>query len=59
VPAQAPPWTVEGVELVRDAPPLSRRQLDGLDGVLSGCALAIAETGTIVQDGWTPPGARR
>jgi L-lactate dehydrogenase complex protein LldG len=51
VPAQAPPWTVEGVELVRDNPPLSPRQLDELDGVLSGCALAIAETGTIVLDG--------
>ena len=51
VPAQAPPWTVEGVELVRDDPPLSPRQLDELDGVLSGCALAIAETGTIVLDG--------
>jgi L-lactate dehydrogenase complex protein LldG len=51
LPAQAPAWTVEGVELVRDEPPLSPRQLDELDGVLSGCALAIAETGTIVLDG--------
>lgn len=51
VPAQAPAWTVTGVELVPDDPPLSPRQLDQLDGVLSGCALAIAETGTIVLDG--------
>jgi L-lactate dehydrogenase complex protein LldG len=51
VPAQAPAWTVDGVELVRDDPPLSPRQLDELDGVLSGCALAIAQTGTIVLDG--------
>jgi L-lactate dehydrogenase complex protein LldG len=51
VPADAPPWTFEGVELVRDDPPLSPRQLDELDGVLSGCALAIAETGTIALDG--------
>jgi L-lactate dehydrogenase complex protein LldG len=51
VPAGAPPWTVDGVELVRDEPPLSPRQLDELDGILSGCALAIAETGTIVLDG--------
>jgi L-lactate dehydrogenase complex protein LldG len=51
VPAQAPPWSVEGVELLRDDPPLSARRLDELDGVLSGCALAIAETGTIVLDG--------
>jgi L-lactate dehydrogenase complex protein LldG len=58
VPAQAPPWTVEGVELVRDDPPLSARQLDELDGVLSGCALAIAETGTIVLDGVGASGRR-
>ena len=58
VPAQAPPWTVEGVELVGDDPPLSPRQLDELDGVLSGCALAIAETGTIVLDGVGASGRR-
>ena len=58
VPAQAPPWTVEGLELVRDDPPLSPRQLDELDGVLSGCALAIAETGTIVLDGMGASGRR-
>jgi L-lactate dehydrogenase complex protein LldG len=58
VPAQAPPWTVEGLELVRDEPPLSPRQLDELDGVLSGCALAIAETGTIVLDGVGASGRR-
>jgi L-lactate dehydrogenase complex protein LldG len=51
VPAQAPPWKVDGVELVRDDPPLSPRQLDELDGVLSGCALAIAETGSMVLVG--------
>jgi L-lactate dehydrogenase complex protein LldG len=58
VPAAAPPWTVEGVELVRDDPALSPRQLDELDGVLSGCALAIAETGTIVLDGMGACGRR-
>jgi L-lactate dehydrogenase complex protein LldG len=58
VPAQAPPWTVEGVELVRDDPRLSPRQLDALDGVLSGCAVAIAETGTIVLDGAGVSGRR-
>jgi L-lactate dehydrogenase complex protein LldG len=36
--------------LVRDAPPLSAAQLDGLAGVVTGCAVAIAETGTIVLD---------
>jgi L-lactate dehydrogenase complex protein LldG len=58
VPAQAPPWTVDGIELVRDDPQLSPRQLDALDGVLSGCALAIAETGTIVLDGVGASGRR-
>jgi L-lactate dehydrogenase complex protein LldG len=58
VPDQAPHWTVDGVELVRDDPPLSHRQLDELDGVLSGCALAIAETGTIVLDGMGASGRR-
>jgi L-lactate dehydrogenase complex protein LldG len=58
VPADAPPWTIDGIELVRDDPPLSPRQLDELDGVLSGCALAIAETGTIVLDGVSASGRR-
>ena len=58
VPADAPPWTVDGVELVRDDPPLSHRELDALDGVLTGCALAIAETGTIVLDGAGASGRR-
>jgi L-lactate dehydrogenase complex protein LldG len=58
VPAQAPPWTIGGIELVRDDPPLAPRQLDELDGVLSGCALAIAETGTIVLDGVGASGRR-
>ena len=30
---------------------LSTRELDALDGVITGCALGIAETGTIVLDG--------
>ena len=35
----------------RRPPLLGPRELDGLDGVLTGCALAIADTGTIVLDG--------
>jgi L-lactate dehydrogenase complex protein LldG len=58
VPADAPTWTLEGIELVRDDPGLSPRELDGLDGVLSGCALAIAETGTIALDGTGASGRR-
>ena len=47
-----------GVELVVDDPPLSPQALDELDGVLTGCALAIAETGTIVLDGSERSGRR-
>jgi len=47
-----------GIELVGDDPPLTAAQLDGLDGVLTGCAVAIAETGTIVLDGGSGQGRR-
>jgi L-lactate dehydrogenase complex protein LldG len=52
------PGQIPGVELVVDQPPLSARDLDGFDGVLTGCALAIAETGTIVLDGGARSGRR-
>ena len=47
-----------GIELVGDDSPLTPAQLDGLDGVLTGCAVAIAETGTIVLDGGPGQGRR-
>lgn len=52
------PDQIEGVEVVVDDPPLSPQALDELDGVLTGCALAIAETGTIVLDGGQRSGRR-
>ena len=49
VPTDLPPaWLPDGIEVLRDAPPLSLEQLDHADGVLTGCELAIASTGTIV-----------
>jgi L-lactate dehydrogenase complex protein LldG len=45
------PHHLSGLELLVDDPPISPRGLDQVDGVLTGCALAIAETGTIVLDG--------
>jgi L-lactate dehydrogenase complex protein LldG len=36
--------------IVRDDPPLSARDLDLIAGVVTGCAAAIAETGTIILD---------
>jgi L-lactate dehydrogenase complex protein LldG len=47
-----------GIELVGDDPPLTPAELDRLDGVLTGCAVAIAETGTIVLDGGSGQGRR-
>ncbi len=40
-------WRPDSVEVVEDHG-LSPRELDGLDGVLTACTLAIAETGTLV-----------
>jgi len=50
-------WRPDGVELVDDRG-LSARELDALDGALTGCALAIAETGTIVLAGGEHSGRR-
>lgn len=50
---------VTGVELLRDAADLTPRRLDEVDSVVTGCALAIAETGTLVLDGSAAQGRRR
>ncbi len=42
-------WQPDGVELVRDGG-LASSELDALDGAITGCLLAIAETGTVVLD---------
>ena len=47
-----------GLEAVTDDPPLSHAELDAVDGVLTGCAVAIAETGTIVLDAGPAQGRR-
>jgi L-lactate dehydrogenase complex protein LldG len=39
-----------GTSLVSDVPPLSAAELDQMAGVVTGCAAAIAETGTIILD---------
>jgi L-lactate dehydrogenase complex protein LldG len=46
------------VEAVSDTPPLGHAELDGLDGVITACAVAIAETGTIVLDAGPDQGRR-
>lgn len=53
-------WLPPGVEALRDTPasPLSIAELDGSDGVLTSCALGIAQTGTIVLDSGRDQGRR-
>jgi L-lactate dehydrogenase complex protein LldG len=53
-----PPCALDGIDAVRDVPPLSASDLDRVDTVLTGCALAVAETGTIVLDGRPDCGRR-
>lgn len=45
-------------ERLADEPPLTTHELDAIDGVVTGCAIAIAETGTIVLDGGPEQGRR-
>ena len=46
------------VDRVDDDRPLTAQELDRLDGVVTGCAVAIAETGTIVLDAGPDQGRR-
>jgi L-lactate dehydrogenase complex protein LldG len=57
-PGLEPGWIPESVARRVDEPPLSIAELDGCDGVLTTCALAIAETGTIVLDAGPGQGRR-
>jgi L-lactate dehydrogenase complex protein LldG len=58
VPAGLPPgWAPEGVTLLSDRG-LSAEQIEASDGVLTACALAIAQTGTIVLDAGPGQGRR-
>lgn len=50
-------WHPAGVELVPDVG-LSHHALERLEAVLTGCAVAIAETGTLVLDGGAAQGRR-
>jgi L-lactate dehydrogenase complex protein LldG len=53
VPAE---WLVDGVTWLHE--PLTIDELDQADGVLTGCAVAIADTGTIVLDAGEAQGRR-
>jgi L-lactate dehydrogenase complex protein LldG len=61
VPAGLPEgWVPDGVEALRDdtGTRLTKEELDESDGVLTGCALGIAQTGTIVLDAGEGQGRR-
>ena len=51
-------WLFEVGYVRRDAPPLDVRELDRTDSVLTTCALAVAETGTVVLDHGSGQGRR-
>jgi L-lactate dehydrogenase complex protein LldG len=58
-PADVPDtWLPVGVEVRRDAPSLSYAELDASSGVLTGCYLAIAQTGTIILNSGIRQGRR-
>ena len=58
VPAGLPhAWWPAAIELVDDAG-FSPTELDRMDGVITGCTVAIAETGTIVLSGGAHEGRR-
>jgi L-lactate dehydrogenase complex protein LldG len=50
-------WRPDELELIDDDE-LTPAELDGLDGVLTGCTVAIAETGTIALTGGPREGRR-
>lgn len=57
-PDGVPEAWLETIEPLRDTPPLDPHALDQSDGVITTCAVAIAETGTLVLDGSAGMGRR-
>jgi L-lactate dehydrogenase complex protein LldG len=58
VPSDVPADWITGVRTLVDEPVLSVEQLDRADAVLTGCAVGIAATGTIVLDAGVTQGRR-
>lgn len=58
IPADLPADWVTGIRTVADAPALDVAALDRADAVLTGCAVGIAATGTIVLDAGFAQGRR-
>ncbi|UUY50922.1 LUD domain-containing protein [Streptomyces yangpuensis] len=61
VPPGLPPYwlSAAGRTRVHDRRAATAQELDRVDSVVTGCALAVAETGTIVLDGARDQGRRR
>lgn len=61
VPPGLPPYWLKAVDATRvhDRATSTAHELDRVDSVVTACALAIAETGTIVLDGSPDQGRRR
>ncbi|MEU4487160.1 lactate utilization protein C [Streptomyces purpurascens] len=61
VPPELPPHWLKAVDATRvhDRAVSTPHELDRVDSVVTGCAVAIAETGTIVLDGSPDQGRRR
>jgi L-lactate dehydrogenase complex protein LldG len=57
-PAGIPGEWLGDAEALRDDAPLAVEALDAADAVVTGCAVAVAETGTIVLDGGPRSGRR-
>ncbi|MGQ4425816.1 lactate utilization protein C, partial [Streptomyces violaceoruber] len=60
-PPGLPPHWLAAVDATRvhDRAASTPQELDGVDSVVTGCAVAVAETGTIVLDGSPDQGRRR
>jgi L-lactate dehydrogenase complex protein LldG len=58
IPAGVPNEWVAHLQPIHDDPPLDAHDLDASDGVITTCAVAIAQTGTIVLDGGPGMGRR-
>ena len=59
-PGLEPSWLAEAeADQVPDRSESTPHELDGIDSVVTACAVAIAETGTIVLDGSPDQGRRR
>jgi len=60
VPADLPAEWVDGIDAITDDPaaPLDVARLEAVDAVVTGCALGIAATGTIVLDAGSAQGRR-